>query len=254
MGTPNAKNIRNFSGWLYVRPLNKSHFKNTGHAESVNRNLSVTRENIYGSGSGTRQKLDVNVTETGGTLSIVLRESTAFNMALANASDTDLVYTQQAASAVILTGTNAQAGDAVSLGYTGVTDVTVTNGATDLVRGTDYDLDAAAGVIEWKKPISTYDITFDAPAVVAADRQAKIALLQKPEGITCEIMVVQKQKRGSKRYKFINAIATFFPEGDMTLIKEDAAPVTITLTGELIPNPNVPEDEQYGILVEVPNA
>lgn len=255
MATPNAKNIRNLSGWLYVRPLDKNYFTNVGHVESVNRNLAITRENIFGSGSGTRQKLDVHVTETGGTLSIVLRETTAFNFALANASDTDVFHTQDA-DTFSLQYQNVKAGDVISLGFMGITSVQVTElvqlGQNDLYPLLDYRIDTEAGVIEVLRDVDIMDVMFDAPAIAEADRLAKIALLQRPEGITCEILVVQKQKRGATRYKFEKAIATFFPEGDLTLIKEDPAAVTITLMGEMIPNPNVPEAEQYGVMIELP--
>lgn len=247
--TANVKNIRALKGWLYVRPLDKQHFVHCGHVESVTRNLEIAREPLYVSGSGVRKKGDTVVNEVSANLSIVLREDTAFNIALASASDTDLVYTQEAATGVMRSGTNVKAGDAIHLSCTGATNVVLTDGSDELIRMLDYDLDAELGVIEFKRDIPTYDLVFDKPAIVSADRRSKIALLQRPEGITCEFMIKQTQKRGEKRWKYVHAIGTIFPEGDLTLIKEGSEMDTITLTAELIPNPNVPEDDQYGVMI-----
>lgn len=255
MSTPNSKNIRNMSGWLYVRPLTQTRFQNVGHVDSFNRNLEVSREPIYASGSGVRTKIDTLVNETNANYSITLRETTALNMALASAANVEQFYTQAAASAVILTGTNARPGELVKLAHIKVTDVTITDGgAGTLSPLVDYTLDAQAGTIEFRTAQTEYDITYDAPAILADERRALISMLSNPEGITCEILVVQKQKRGPKRYRFEGAICTFFPDGDLTLIKEDPGAATITLTGEGIPNEAYPEGQQFGFLVELDNA
>jgi len=256
MGNANVKNIRSFSGWFYAKILEPTasateRFIKLGHIESVNVTYDMAREKVYASGDGTREQLDTMVNERTGTLNAVLRETTALNLALATASNPGEFYSQAAANAVILTGTNARAGDAIRLGYQGVVDVTVTDGTNELVAGTHYTLDAPAGIIEFTSDQAEYDITFDAPAVLESARKPILRMLSAEEGIKLEFLIVQKQRRGGTRKIFRSAHGIVFPSGDLTLIKEDQAPVTVSITAELVPNPTVPYDERFGVMEEV---
>lgn len=252
---PNVKNIRNMVGWFFTAdPADPNHvYTNRGHAESVSLNLTSTREPVWVSGSGVRQKGDIIVTETGGTLTAVLRESTAHNLAVAYASGTDKVYEQTAQNAVIITGGAVKEGSAINLKHLKIRNLALASGSVDLVEGIDYELDAAAGVIEFKRAFSTFEGTYDADAILADARQLIISVLSREEGIPMDIMVVQKQRRGKSRQKIEGMRGIAFPEGDITLIKEDTGAVTITLNIELVANPNMPADEQYGRVIEIPN-
>ncbi len=242
----NVKNIRSFSGWGYFRKTGEDHFVSFGHVESLSRAVEVEKEDIWCSGSGNRTKEDTDIIGKSASIAVTLRETNARNFAIASLSD-ESFFVQDAATAEILSGTDMPVGGMVELGYLNATNVVVTDGTDDLKLGQDYELDAAAGTIEFLTAQSTYDITFDAPAITESDAKIVSKLLSADEGISGELVVVQKQTRGSTRYKF-SCSCTLFPDGDQTLIKEDTGKDTITLSGDI-----KKVDGEFGELVEIDN-
>jgi len=245
----NIKNVRNMSGWAYFRPTGKTSFRNLGHLESLSRSIETTREDYWASGSGVKVKEDVETTESSAKISFVLRESSARNWCLVNASD-EKAYLQTAALAENLTAANVEDGDLIDLKFLNVSNVIVTDGSADLEAGIDYALDASAGTIEFLTVQATVDITFDAPEIVAGDGRLVANILENPNGITGELLVVQKQKRGGKRFKLEKCLINVIPDGDLTVVQEDTGKITLSLSGDVISNPNSP-DAPFGRFVEI---
>jgi hypothetical protein len=249
MSAANIKNVRGFAGWAYFRPSGEAHFRNLGHLESLTRNIETTREDYWAGGTGVRRKEDVETTESSATISFVLRETSARNWCLANLS-AENAYTQIAATAEIRTASNVERGTMIDVNFLNLTNVVVTDGTTDLEAGIDYELDALAGTIEFHAEQANVDITFDAPEILATDGRLVANLLEKPEGITGELLVKQNQKRGGKRFKFEKALINVMPDGDLTVVQEDTGRVTLALSGDIIANPNS-LDAPFGRFVEI---
>ncbi|WHZ36491.1 hypothetical protein [Sagittula sp. MA-2] len=247
---PNVKNIRNMSGWANFRKSGEANFRNLGHLESLFRSINTTREAIWVSGTGTRLKGDVETTESDATIRFVLRESSARNWALANAAKEE-VHTQEAVTAEIRTAADVSEGTMINLGLLNVTNVIVTDGTDALEAGIHYDVDASAGTIEFKNGSwAQVDVTFDAPAIVSADERLMMAMMSEPDGITGELLVVQKQKRGNKRYKLEKCLINVTPDGDLSIVKEDTGHITLALSGEVLANPETP-DAPFGRFIEI---
>lgn len=242
----NIKNVRNMSGATYFRELSEPRASNVGHTQSASLTFDIEKEDLLSSITGIRQKYDTEVTLKGASGTLVLRETTARNIAFMTSGE-KVVYTQDAVTDEIFSGTGAKKGEMIKLGYQNISDLSIT-GATE---GDDYTLDAKAGVLEFISDFGDYGGVFSAPSIAAGEQRAMINILSKPEGITGELTVVQKQKRGGKRFTLVLPRVVIFGDGDLMVSKDESGAVTITLRFECIADPTLPEDKQFGYIEEV---
>ncbi|GAW37002.1 hypothetical protein RA2_04077 [Roseovarius sp. A-2] len=251
MSLKNIQNVRAMAGEGYFQLTGEAYHITLGHTESLNVNHEVSREDIYSAITGVRTLADTDVTEQKATGTAVLRETGARNVAYAvMAQRGDL--TQAAESGLTLTG-SAVKGSVFDLGRLDVSVVTLTDGTDPLVEGTDYELDAQAGTLTFVTAQTTFDLVYDCAEITAGDDQSVLRAFSAAEGIEGHLMVVQRQPRGGKRFKY-TAKVRIYPDGALTLHSDSSDKATVPITFDVIEDASKPEGERFGILQEVKNG
>ncbi|OOY22491.1 hypothetical protein BMI91_19610 [Thioclava sediminum] len=248
MASPDVKKIRNLAGEGYFKLDGTNVFLSLGHTESISINTEVTKDEIFSSITGVRSLADTEVTERKVTGGAVLRETGARQIAMASLANKGLIN-QDAQTSLTLSG-SASAGDTIDLGALNVTITSLTDGTDPLVEGQDYKLDAAAGILTFLVDITTYTGAYDTAAITDADDKALIAALSASEGISGELMVIQRQTRGGNRFKY-NAKVRIYPDGDFTLSKEGTDAATIQVKFDVVQDTSKPAGAQFGVFREI---
>lgn len=251
MSLKDIKNIRNFSGEGFFELAGTSEYITLGSTESINVNHDVTREDITVSESGIEVVGDTDVTSQKATGSMVLRETAARNVAYAMMAQRGEL-TQSAESGLTLSGA-AVKGSTYDLDRLDVTITSITDGAEPLVEGTDYELDAEAGILTFLTAQPTFDVVYECAAITAADEQSVMNAFSAAEGIEGRLMVIQRQPRGGKRFKYTAKIR-IYPDGALTLHASGSDKATVPVAFDVIQDDAKPKGKRFGILQEVKNG
>ena len=241
----NIKNVRNMSGPGYFRRIGDARGRTFGHTESISWNTDIQTNDYFSSIDGPREKYDSDVSEITAGGEIVLRETDLANLVFQFAGEAaDLV--QDAAVDEVISGTGGKKGEMIDLGYRDVSSLVL----TDLVEGVDYSLDAQAGIAELLADVGDYSGAVSAPAIAPGAEARVINILTRPEGITGEFRVVQKQKRGD-RFMLVLPKVIIRPAGPISFSKEGTEESTISLSYECLADLSQPKEKRYGYVLKL---
>jgi hypothetical protein len=189
-------------GFIYARFEGQTDIEELGNAETFEINVEVERDELEDNRFGTSVTADSQVTSIKTTVSMTLRQMTDRNRALGVMGSVGYLN-QEAEEDKVLTFEGAKAGQVFALGGFDLTDISVTDGeAVDpatLVAGTDYLVDAKAGLFQTLKD-GDYKVTFSKPAIAAAStKRLKTGIGGNPD-IRCELIYVGTNKNGPKPF------------------------------------------------------
>jgi len=183
--------------FVFARFEGQSHFEELGDTDGVEVNVEVERDDRYDNRFGTRRVADSQITSINATLSMTLAQMTGRNRALgvmgSKGSQLQTAATAQTVTFTVAAGQEMQAFD---IGKLDLANVSVSDGGGTAVLGTDYFLDAAAGLIQFKD-VGTYTVTFDCAAITAASNRLKTGIGGNPN-LVAEIIIRGTNDNGEK--------------------------------------------------------
>lgn len=245
---PLSANIGSLTGDIYLRPLTDALAYSAGFADSASISMDVSTEDIYAVVDGVRTKVDILISEKGGSVSITMRELRTDHVATALMA-TASALTQTVATAATKTVASVKSGNLVDLGKLDVTSVIVEANSIALVAGTDYTLYAKSGSIVFRGDFEDVEITYSAPAITAAANRVVSSILTSPEGLVCELIIIGRNPRGIQ-YKTHGMHVALKPSGEFMLAGDGSSIQEITLEGSLKINPDAP-DAPFGYIEQL---
>jgi hypothetical protein len=223
-------------GRLYAKVTGATQFQEIGDIDAMSISQANTVIERFSNQFGARTKTDSRITEQNANIAFTMLQATARNLALALMSDKTALT--QAATTVQLSGlTNVQVGDIIDTGKLGISVITFTDNLTsptNWVAGTNYELDAASGLIRVKALPSadtTATLKVTCPAITAATKQLLAGLGQNPD-LRAELVFITLDASSVPIEKYTFPIVKLTPDGDVNLISDDYR--TVQIKGEII--------------------
>jgi hypothetical protein len=150
MITPIAGDYTVGKGLVFFKPNGQEHFEELGDVENFDLTVEVEELERYSNQYGTATLANNAVTQVDASIETTLYQMTARNRALAAGGDR-ATMAQTSQSGQTLTIAAVQAGGIYEIPALSLSNVAVTDGEatpTAYTAGTDYELDAAAGLIK----------------------------------------------------------------------------------------------------------
>ncbi len=221
--------------------------RSAGYMDSFTWSPNVTTVEKKNGNSGTIETVKSRIQEVEVEVSATLAQTGVRQMAMAMQGSIELIE-QTAQTAMVITETDVSPGELIELGYLDVSNVAVTDGVAPLASGTDYILNAAAGTITvYGSAQATFEATFDAPAITAADDRNVIKVLQETTGVKGVFTLIGANPDGIA-YKLEGVRVELSPSGDVAFVSNDGEFQSIELSGKGVRNPAAP-DAPWGRLI-----
>lgn len=238
MSTPNAENLSLGAGNVYFDRFDaagkSTGFRHCGNVEQLNRSVTVETKEKKSSMSGARGILKSANVGSEAELSLLFNEYDSENLALAFLG-TEAAFLQNAQASVtagVINGGQAIVLDRwYSLGALNVTVTDLKQGVTTLTVGTDYEVNAEAGMVRvlstgvGTAAVTTWDGSV--PAIVANDGKRVIQGLAvgKIEGAIRFISATDQA--AGPRFIADWWKVSITPDGDLPFISEDFGAFTL---------------------------
>jgi len=183
--------------FAWFRPEGQDHYEELGDTDGIEVNVEVERDERYDNRFGTRRVADSQITAINATLSLTLAQMTNRNRALGVMGSVGRqLQTAATAQTKTITVVDGQQMHAFDIGKLDLANVSVSDGGGTAVLGTDYFLDAAAGLIQFADT-GTYTVTYDCAAIAAASNRLKTGIGGNPN-IVGEILIRGTNDNGAK--------------------------------------------------------
>ncbi|MCG6111561.1 MAG: hypothetical protein MEQ74_05150 [Paracoccus sp.] len=222
------------AGRLYARKLTEARAADFGLTRSYEFTPEVVEAELRNNNSGVDTLFTTRTKTVGGTVSFEVDLVTARNLAFW-AYGQEAFHTQSASTGLVIDEDDIIAGQITKLNGLNVTDVTITAGATALVAGVDYSLNAKAGLIRWLKNYASAGGTYGRPAITSADAKSIVRVMTATGGIEV-FLTLEGTSDVGQQLLIEGQRVRIRPSGSMAGISQDADFGTMAFEGSLIAN------------------
>ncbi len=235
---PSVENLTIHNGEVFFQPLGASRARSLGLIDTFTWEPELDTLEIPVNHKGIRSIAKTIVRQVKVNLAMTLKELRSSNLVIAVQGE-EAAYTQTAAVSATFSLTNVVPGEIYSIGHLNISALALTDGAEVdpevLVLGTDYEYDAASGVITFLTAQAEVDGTFSAPAIAAEAGKTAIAILSKPTGIEGVFTVVGYSPTGN-RFLFEGIRGVLRPSGALSIVSDGEDLTQVELAGEGVLN------------------
>lgn len=222
------------AGRLYARKLTEARAADFGLTRSYEFTPAVEEVELRNNNSGVDTLFTTRTKTVGGTVAFEVDLVTARNLAFW-AYGEEAFHTQTASTGLVVNETGVIAGQITKLSGLNVTALVLTAGATALVDGTDYALNAKAGLIRWRKSFATVSGTYGRPAMTSADAKSIVRVMTATGGIEL-FLTLEGTSDVGQQLLIEGQRVRIRPSGSMVGISQDADFGTMAFEGSLIAN------------------
>lgn len=219
---------------LYARKLNEARPADFGLTRSYEFVPSVEEAELSNNNDGIDGVFMTRAKKVSGTVNIEIDLFTGRNIAMW-AYGEEVFHTQTASTGLVVDEDDVIAGQATKLNGLNVTNLELTAGATVLVEGVHYSLNAKMGLIRWLQSFANVSGTYARPVIVANDAKSVINVLSASGGIEV-ILTVEGTSDVGQQVLIQDQRVRLRPASGMAAISQDADFGTLSFEGTLIKN------------------
>ncbi|RDC69682.1 hypothetical protein DLJ49_18765 [Rhodovulum sp. 12E13] len=248
---PNGDNATVLTGYLYGRKPSETRPSSFGLVRTFTYTPEVEEAELENNNSGVNALIKTRSRTVGATVSLVLDELTARNLAMAlMAEEADL--TQTGETGISISESNIVAGQITRLSGRNVSNLSLQDDqANTLVEGQHYRLESTPGYIRWLVDLPSVTGTCDTGSVDATANMTTLSLLQRVQGT--EVFLTLIPTNEGPQTVVEDVLVQLRPSGAISFTEQGSDFQSLELEGKALRN--LADDQHpFGRVIHLPPA